>query len=71
MNGTYTTQKESEGGMGNKFTILCSKYPYEEYWQHSYNTNSIIKFIFNLVKCYFKYKIIDVNIRNIEGGGEE
>lgn len=54
--------------MGNKFMILCSKYPYEGYWQYSYNTGSIIKFIFALIKCYFKYEIIDVNIRNIQGG---
>ncbi len=53
--------------MGNKFMILCSKYPYEGYWQHSYNTDSVIKFIFALIKCYFKYEIIDVNIRNIKG----
>ena len=51
--------------MGNKFMILCSKYPYVGYWQYSYNTGSIIKFIFALVKCYFKYEIVDVNIRNI------
>lgn len=53
--------------MGNKFMILCSKYPYEGYWQHSYNTNNVIKFIFALIMCYFKYEIIDVNIRNIKG----
>ena len=45
--------------------IICSNYPFEGYWQYSYNTGSVIKFIFSLIKCYIKYEIIDVNIRNI------
>ena len=49
--------------MGNKFKIFCSKYPFEGYYQYSYDTNSIIKFIFVLVKCYFKYEIVDATIR--------
>lgn len=56
--------------MGSKFMILCAKYPYKGFWQHSYQTNSMVKFIIALVKSYRKYDIIDVNIRNIKGEDE-
>lgn len=49
--------------MGYKFMILCAKYPYGGLWEHSYKTNSLVKFIFALIKCYVKFDIVDINIR--------
>ena len=56
--------------MGTKYRIEMTKYPYQGNIDKSYNTNSFIKFIFNLVILFVlmvfkKYDIVDISIRVI------
>lgn len=50
----------------NRFVIQYAKYPYNALEDYTYSTNSIIKFVITLIRCYTKYEIIDINIRNIK-----
>jgi len=56
--------------MGTKYRIEMTKYPYQGNIDKSYNTNSFIKFIFNLVILFVlmvfkKYDIVNIAIRTI------
>lgn len=50
--------------MGCKYMIHCANYPYEGIWSGSYQTNSMIKAIYYLIKAKLKYEIIDFEVRD-------
>ena len=53
--------------MGTKYAIYASRYPYNGKVQASHRTDSLLSFIWYLVKFQRQgYEIIDVSYRNIK-----
>lgn len=50
------------GIMGSRYIITWFDYPFNGY-DGEYQTNNIIKFLFVLIKCIYKYDGVNVEVR--------
>lgn len=50
--------------MGYKYRIEAFNYPYKGYYEASYGTKNLIKFIIKLIIWKFKYFGVNATIRN-------
>ena len=49
--------------MGSRYCIEWFNYPWNGVWEGDYQTNNIIKFLFVLIKCIYKYDGVNVEVR--------
>lgn len=50
--------------MGNKYSAMCSKYPYKGYTEYCIKSNYVLPFILKVIWASRKYEIIDIRYRS-------